>query len=123
MSLPNLKLTSPMTGVAFKLTLSAMGLTQQQVADAWGYTHIQISRWANGKAPVPAWVPYALGIVSFAPGGPVRPAEPPKPSVVVEDAITPAAPAKAPPKLVIPAKPADDGRPFRYMGGRKVYLD
>lgn len=117
MTAPDLKLTSPMTSVAFKLTLSSMGLTQQQVADAWGYTHIQISRWANGKVPVPAWVPYALGMASFAPGEPVKPAERPK-------LVAAAKPVAAP--LVAPEKPVsvnDDGRAFKWVSGRKFYLD
>ena len=124
----DLKSTSSMTGVAFKSTLAEMGLTLSQVALVWGYTLHQVSRWANDHAPVPAWVPYALkgmgGAVTVlkinkvvvAPGvtiPPRAPVEPAKPVLVKDDK----------PALVIPTKPAEsDDRPFRYMGGRKVYL-
>lgn len=51
-----------MNGVDLKSTLLQRGLTQYQLSTAWGYSEEHISRWITGKAPIPAWVPYALGL-------------------------------------------------------------
>ena len=108
-----------MTNVTFQAALARMNVTHGQIADAWGYTRQQVSRWANGHTPIPLWVPYALGMATLGAmpvAAPSRPADAPKPI----PAPTVAKPVIAP--LVVPTKPKDDGRPFKYIAGRKVYL-
>jgi hypothetical protein len=110
----------PLTPEGLKLRMAELDVTLVTMASAWGYTRQQVSRWLNGRAPIPSWVPYALGMATLGAmpvSGPSKPVEAPKPTpapVVAKPVIAP---------LVIPAKPKDDGRPFKYMGGRKVYLD
>ena len=116
---PTVADVTPMTNVTFRQALDRLNVTQGDVALAWGYTRQQISRWANGQTPVPAWVPYALGMVSFTPGEPVKPVDRPK---LVEPVNRRTASMAMDALALARAKPADDGRPFRYVGGRKVYL-
>jgi transcriptional regulator with XRE-family HTH domain len=109
-----------LTPEELKLRMAELDVTLVTMASAFGYTRQQVSRWLNGRAPIPSWVPYALGMATLGAmpvAAPDKPADAPKP--VPEPTV--AKPVIAP--LVIPATPKDDGRPFKYIGGRKVYLD
>lgn len=56
-----------MTGEAFKSALSALGLTQREVASEWGFAEATVSRWTTGRTPsgIPGWVRYALAGVEL----------------------------------------------------------
>jgi len=116
---------TPMTDVTFRDALDRMNVTQGQIADAWGYTRQQVSRWANGHTPIPLWVPYALGMATLGTGTPQKPAFDQQQAIAIAMPTMKPSKRQSPldklPEFVKP-KPADDGRPFRYMGGRKVYL-
>jgi hypothetical protein len=110
----------PLTPEGLKLRMAELDVTLVTMASAWGYTRQQVSRWLNGRAPIPSWVPYALGMATL---GAMPVAAPDKPTDAPKPIAAPTAPKPVIAPLVVPAKPKDDGRPFKYMGGRKVYLD
>lgn len=100
------KVTS-MTPEGLKLRLSELGVTLAQAADTWGYTRQQASRWANGRAPIPAWVPYALGLEMMGVAPAQEPVEMPKPvtaPVVAKLVSKPAKPKAAPIDTSVPGR-------------------
>lgn len=107
---------------AFRLDLQDMGLTQAELASLFGVSRETVSRWATGKLDQPLWLAYAMdGLLKHRPRKPI--AQPSKPIAAPMPIAEPVAAKPIVAPLVVPAKPKDDGRPFRYMGGRKVYLD
>ena len=80
----------PMTPEVFRGKLAELDLPQRRVADVWGISEGLMSRWVNGKVPIPGWVKFALA------GVPVLRDAQPKP-VVATAPIEPAKPLEAAP--------------------------
>jgi len=49
-----------MTAEAFKARIREIGVTQRELAREWGFAEGTVSKWANGKLPVPLMAAYAL---------------------------------------------------------------
>ena len=49
-----------MTPDQFKAALVDLGIPHGKLGEVWGVSRELISRWCNGKVPIPGWVRYAL---------------------------------------------------------------
>lgn len=84
----------PMTPEAFQAKMTELNLTRAKVCAAWQVSEGLMSKWANGKVPIPGWVRYALAGIPVV-REQVKPAEP---KVVTRESVEALVPPPVPGK-------------------------
>ena len=85
----------PMTPADFLAKMTDLGLSRSKVCDVWQVSEGLMSKWANGKVPIPGWVRYALAGVPVIRAQTKPVAEPTKPADAPKSVAAPTAPNRA----------------------------